>query len=92
MEKINVKLINYFDVWAGEEKGTWEVNNLCEECQFELNEDFTNRDLLQKLKEVGFLKNHVRMNMIEFEDLHEFGIEFSRKVNGYPIGRIEFIN
>lgn len=90
MVMIKADLINYFDVWAGEE-GTWEVNNLCKEGTIELPGDFTDKQLLQELKDFGFIKEEVTMDQIEFEDLGEFGVEFRQADNGYLIGRIEFL-
>jgi hypothetical protein len=90
METCKVELINYFDVWAGEEKGTWEVNNLCSEGMIELPEDFTDDQLLKALKEKEFLKKHVRKNMLVFEYLFDFGVEIRQRKNDYPICRVEY--
>jgi hypothetical protein len=88
-----VKLINYFDVW-GNKKDGWEINNLCEENAGELflHEECTHKDILQKLKEVGFLKSTTRMNQLVFEGLGDFGVEIYQKKDMQPICRIEFVH
>ena len=91
MTKLQATLINYFDVWGNQEDG-YEVNNLCKEGTVELNEDFTNADLLLELQDVGFLNEHATVEKVEFEDLGDFGVEFFVKETGCPIGRIEFIH
>lgn len=90
---IDVNLINYFDVW-GNKKDGWEVNNLCKEesMSFRLRDNFDNKELFQKLKDVGFIKKGTRFTSIEFEDLSDFGVEFRQKKDGYPLGRIEYKN
>jgi hypothetical protein len=90
MTEVKVKLINYFDVWGNEEEG-FEVNNLCEECQFTLPNEFTNEELLESLKDVGFILPEVKMEQIRFDDMFDYGKEFYQADNGYPIGRIEYI-
>lgn len=87
---IKVKLVNYFDVWAGDEEGTWEVNNLCYEDDIELPEEHTNADILAALIEINFLKDTVTEEMLHFEDLFDFGVEFYEAERYYPLGRIEY--
>lgn len=85
------KLINYFDVW-GNKKDGWEVNNLCQEGEpFELSLDCTQKDVLAKIKEVGFFKPSVRMNMISFSVWDQYMIEIEQKSTGKPICRLEYI-
>lgn len=69
IETIKVEVINYFDVW-GNAKDGFEVNNMCSEGEWDIEEPRTNKDVLQFLKRIGFLKNHVRMNMINFIDAY----------------------
>lgn len=85
---ITAELINYFDVW-GNPKDGFEVNNLCREGEVELPENFTDHDVLKALKAKGFLKPHVRLNMLLIEDLWPF-VEISQRNNGCPICRLEF--
>lgn len=85
-----VKLINYFDVW-GNKKDGWEVNNMCTESEFELHEDVTDKEILQSLKNVGFMKTTTRMTQLVFEDLHDFGVEIYQKKDMQPICRVEFV-
>lgn len=87
---VKVELINYFDVWGNPEEG-WEVNNLCKEGFLELPEDFSNEDLLEALKDFGFLVPTVIEGQIDFEDMGDFGVELFQADNGCPLCRIEFV-
>lgn len=81
------ELINYFDVWGNKQDG-YEVNNLCtEERDIYLGEDASDMDLLKFLKRIGFLKKHVRLNMLCIEDLGG-QIEIS-DIHGMPICRFQ---
>jgi len=84
---IKATLVNYFDVW-GNKKDGWEINNLCTEGEIELPEDFTKKDIVKAIKEVGFFKPTVRMNMVEIEDLYPY-YEISQKKDYMPVCRIE---
>lgn len=86
-----VKLINYFDVW-GNKKDGWEVNNLCEETTFKLHEESTNKEVLQALKSVGFLKNTTRINQVDINDLNDFGWEVTQRKDNKPICRLEIVH
>lgn len=90
----DVKLINYFDVW-GNKKDGWEINNLYTEdnMSFQLHEDdfYNHEKIFRKLKDVGFFKPRTRMTQVDFEDLHEFGVEITQRKDGMPICRIEFV-
>jgi hypothetical protein len=88
---MEMKLINYFDVWGNKRDG-WEVNNLCSEGNIEVPEELTDKQVLTALKDVGFLKNHVRTNMLTFDYLPDFGVEIRQKKDDQPICRIEYIN
>jgi hypothetical protein len=85
-----VRLINYFDVW-GNKKDGWEINNMCEEGRLRIHEDYTNKEIMQALKGFGFLKNTVRINQLEFDHLHDFGIEIYQKKDMKPICRLEWV-
>lgn len=85
---VEATLVNYFDVW-GNKKDGWEINNLCTEGIVELPENFERKDIVKALKDFGFLAKHVRLNMLEIEDLYPY-YEISHKAAGYkPICRIE---
>jgi hypothetical protein len=56
-------LIHYFDVWGNARDG-FEVNNLCEEAVLFFSACPDKREILAKLKEIGFLKKSVRMASI----------------------------
>ena len=48
-------LINYFDVWGNAEEG-WIVNDQCVEFDdLVITDDATDKDILNYLKEIGFL-------------------------------------
>ncbi len=60
------RLINYFDVWGNARDG-WEINNQCEEAILEFDKEWpSEQEVVAKLKEIGFFKKHVRMNMVHF--------------------------
>lgn len=85
---IQAKLVNYFDVW-GNKKDGWDINNLCTEGMIELPDNYSKHDIVKAIKEVGFFKPSVRLNMLEIEDLYPY-YEISHKANGYkPVCRIE---
>lgn len=87
---LKYRLIDYFDVW-GNQKDGWQVNGVCEEFTSELPDDFTHGDILKDLKQQGFLKKHVRTNMLDFYPLGFEMLEISARRNGAPLCRIEFI-
>jgi hypothetical protein len=85
---VEATLVNYFDVW-GNKKDGWEINNLCTEGIIELPENFDKKDIVKSLKEFGFFKNTVRLNMLDIEDCYPY-YEICHKADGYkPICRIE---
>jgi hypothetical protein len=85
----NWQLVNYFDVWGNKIDG-WEVNNLCMEGDpFLLSDECTQKNVVQKLKEIGFFKKTVRMNMVDFSIWDNDMIEISQRNNGCPICRLE---
>jgi hypothetical protein len=85
------RLINYFDVW-GSKKDGWEVNNLCtEKEELEIIRYATNRDLLQALKDCGFIRPGVRINQIWFDTANPEMMEFREQKTDRPIGRLELI-
>ena len=82
------KLIYYFDVWGNRQEG-YEVNNLCEEAIIWFADVPDKREILEKLKKIGFLKKSLRMasivntgqgdgDFMDFEDAY-----------GYPVFRLE---
>lgn len=81
------RIVNYFDVW-GNSKDGYEVNNMCEEGVITLHMNATNEDVLKALKKFGFLKKHVRMNMIQFEGAYMDIWEINDS-KGKPICRVE---
>jgi hypothetical protein len=85
---VTATLVNYFDVW-GNKKDGWEINNLCTEGTIELPEEFTEKDIVQALKEKGFFKKHVRVNMCDIE-MHLYPyIEINQAKDFKPVCRIE---
>lgn len=82
------RLINYFDVW-GNKKDGYEINNLCEDAIVCFPDVPDKREILSKLKRIGFLRKSCRMasivetnqgdgDFIDFEDAY-----------GRPIFRLE---
>lgn len=75
-------LINYFDVW-GNAKDGYEVNNQCIEfADLVIADDATDKDILNYLKEIGFLTTS-DMRKLMIENLGDY-IEISKK-DRYPI-------
>lgn len=89
-KKEKFRLVNYFDVWGNEEDG-WEVNNLCTEGTYESEGNTDEAYLHMLIHEANFLLDTVTLDDIEFsQDSFEM-IEFSRKDNGKPLGRLELV-
>ena len=71
-------LINYFDVWGNEVDG-WEVNDSrIERNDIAIDDSMTNKDILDKLVEVGFLTTS-DMRRLAVEDMGELITVFERK-------------
>lgn len=81
------KLVNYFDVW-GNEKDGYEVNNLCVEYDdLNITDDATDKDILNYLKDTGFLVTSDRRK-VYLEDMGDM-IEIYQRKGNYPLGRLE---
>ena len=81
------RLINYFDVW-GNEKDGYEVNNQCVEFDdLYIADDATDKDILNYLKDTGFLKtsDKRKVRICDCGDL----IEIEAVKGNYPLGRLE---
>jgi len=92
MCKLNVRVIDYFDVW-GNEKDGYEVNNLCQyKDTFVIDDDVIETDakLFAWLRTIGFLRKGIGCNRLYSDDYYPF-IKFSMRSNGCPVGRIEII-
>ena len=81
-------LINYFDVWGNSDDG-YEVNNLCNEGNLDIVND-TNDDILQALKDFGFINDWVKTSDIDIWN-NGYMIELFA-LNGLPICRLEAID
>ena len=83
------RLINYFDVW-GNEKDGWDINN----CRVEFSDlviadDATNKEILNYLKEIGFLTTS---DMRKVRIIHGGDRIEIEAVKGYrPLGALERI-
>lgn len=86
----NLRLVNYFDV-IGNKKEGFEVNNLCVEMEDLYLENIDNKNILQLLKTINFLKQNVRMNQIVIDNDYKFMIEVFQKKDLYPLCRLEII-
>ena len=81
------KLVNYFDVW-GDEEGGWQVNNLCTEFDdLNITDDATDKDILDYLKNIGFLTTSDRRR-VYLADMGDM-IEIYQRKDNYPLGRLE---
>ena len=81
------RLINYFDVWVDPDEG-WQVNNLCtEEDDLYIADDSSDKEILDFLKQIGFLKTSDmrRLCLVDYGDM----IEIYQKKDMYPLGRLE---
>ena len=81
-------LVNYFDVW-GNAKDGWEVNNECVEAyDIQISDDATEKEILQYLVSIEFLKTadrrKVRIDMSGGDEMMEI-----YQVKGQmPLGRL----
>jgi hypothetical protein len=82
------RVINYFDV-VGNRKDGYEVNNLCEYAVVEFKEYPSKRDVMEKMKEIGFFKKSVRL--ASFVDIGLGDAEFIEYEDrfGRPVFRLE---
>lgn len=87
---IKIRLVNYFDVWAGDDEGTWQVNNLCAEWDRYIP-DLEDATLLQLLIDEGFIKRDVQLDQIDFVFVGPEVTEIEESANGYPLGRFEIL-
>lgn len=77
-------LINYFDVWGNEVDG-YEVNNQCVEAKdIVIADDATDKEVLNKLVEMGFL-NTSDMRRLVVENDWNCGIEILEKKGMKPL-------
>lgn len=82
-------LIDYFDVWGNEEDG-WDVNNLTKiDLDISLSENYTHAEVIDILKEKGYLTLSASLENIEIVDNYENFIEFFVKSDGQPFCRLE---
>jgi hypothetical protein len=81
-------LIEY-EVW-GNKKDGFEINNLFRVVKgIEINDNDTDKDIVKKLKEVGYLHKYVRMNQMTIENYSEGMIEFYERKDYKPSFRLE---
>ena len=79
-----------YDVW-GNNKDGFEVNDLYFQCTIEIDneshEHTTDKQIIQALKDEGYLKKNARFNSFGFHDGgRSIYIEYNtRKLSGYPI-------
>lgn len=79
-------LVDYFDVWK-DELGSWTVNDQCiREEGLYISPDATNKQILQFLKRIGFLKTDDmrRLYVDDYGDMIEI---YARKGN-MPLGAL----
>jgi len=80
-------LRNYFDVW-GNAKDGWEVNNSCIEFNdLHITEDATEKDILNYLKEIGFLTTSDRRR-VRLDNSYMDMIEIYEVKGHKPIGAL----
>ncbi len=86
---IEIRLVNYFDVWGNEEEG-WQVNDLCAEWERYVP-DLEDETLLQLLIDEGFLRCDVQPDQIDFVFVGPEMTEIEQTEDGYPLGRFEIL-
>lgn len=80
-------LRNYFDVW-GNAKDGWEVNDSCIEFNdLHITEDATEKDILNYLKEIGFLTTSDRRR-VRLDNSYMDMIEIYEVKGQKPIGAL----
>ena len=85
---MNYKLIGY-ESW-GNRKDGWEVNNLWTiKEDIKVSEDANDKDILKLMKDAGYFKKHVRLNMLDIWSDSEYFIEFFHRKTGEPLCRLE---
>lgn len=80
-------LVNYFDV-LGNAKDGWEVNNLCVEADgITITDDATEKDILEYLKQIGFLitsdRRRVRIDTNDWDMMEIYAVK-----DNYLIGSL----
>ncbi len=81
-------LIEY-EVW-GNKKDGFEINNCFRVIKgIEITDNDTIKDIVKMLKEVGYLKNTLRMNQMTIESYSEGMIEFYERKDYKPSFRLE---
>jgi hypothetical protein len=87
---LNMKydLIEY-EVWGNKRDG-FEINDCFRVMKgIEIDDNDTDKDIVKKLKEVGYLKNTVRMNQMVIERNSESMIEFYERKDYKPSFNLE---
>lgn len=81
---IKFQVIHHYDIWGNPSEG-FTVNDSFElEDLLEVQEDYTDEDLLEALKDIGFFKRHVTLEDIEFDSIGPETIYVNRILDGYP--------
>ena len=81
MEKYEV--IDHFDVWGNKMEG-FTVNNSTKIAIIELPENASDKEIISKLKEIEYLKKHVKINQFDISG-DEYSIMIDRKKDSYPL-------
>lgn len=75
--------VNELDVWAGEESGLWNINNIMGDCErVELKNPYSVREVLKKVREQGYnlkygkyttnINAYCSADLFEIIDRHNF--------------------
>jgi hypothetical protein len=84
-------LIDYFDVWGNKSDG-FHINNFAiVKSDLMIMDQFTNKDIINELKKIGYLNKRVKLNMFDIDNYGDV-IELSKKTTGEPICRIQKIS
>ena len=81
-------LIDY-EVWGNKKEG-YEINNCFRVVEgIVIDDTDTDKDIVKKLKEVGYLKNTVKVNQLTIESHSDSMIEFYERKGYKPLCRLE---
>jgi len=96
MKQYKFEIIDYFDVW-GNKKDGYEVNDVVNtHIIVELEENYTDKDIIKALKDVGYLKN--RLWTKKFDISGEFNLSLyinstlSKFAGYYPLCELRNIS
>ncbi|MCB5366965.1 hypothetical protein LIP24_09975 [Collinsella aerofaciens] len=89
-DKMNYLIIEYLDVRRNEE-GSWDILELKNIGKLEIKEGTSDKELIDALKDYGYLNEKANTNTIEVWRDKDITIFYNRKT-GEPLGEIKEID